>query len=229
MSICIYCQKNDASTVDHVPPKGLFPKPRPSNLKSVPACEPCNKGFKNDDEYFLTIALEWAASESSDGGQIAQVRVRDSKKEERKGLWRRIFSTVRSVQVFTPSGLFLGNSLEFRLDGERIFRTVNRTIRGLYYKMVGTPLPVDAIVASMEFATYQKGHGQEPNSQRMLGAIASLKEHVIGRDTFLFRYFVTNPDSFVSFWYLEFYKRFAFLGTTRKAGPLSEVLAVIEE
>ena len=31
MQLCIYCQTNPGGTADHVPPKGLSPKPRPSN------------------------------------------------------------------------------------------------------------------------------------------------------------------------------------------------------
>jgi hypothetical protein len=76
MKLCIYCQKNEATTVDHVPPKAMFPKPRPANLITVPCCDPCNKSFKNDDEYFLIMSLEWTAAETSDGSQIAAGRRR---------------------------------------------------------------------------------------------------------------------------------------------------------
>src|SRR5476649_803812 len=90
MQLCIYCQMNPGDTDDHVPPKGLFPKPRPSNLITVPACDQCNKSFKNDDEYFLNIALEWAASESSDGKQIADTRLRAMKRKESRTFWQSV-------------------------------------------------------------------------------------------------------------------------------------------
>jgi hypothetical protein len=40
---------------DHVPPKNLFGKPRPSTLVTVPSCLECNRGASGDDEYFRTM------------------------------------------------------------------------------------------------------------------------------------------------------------------------------
>ena len=57
-TVCTYCGRLNPTSVDHVPPRSLFAKPRPSNLVTVPSCEPCNIGASQDDEYFrLTIAL----------------------------------------------------------------------------------------------------------------------------------------------------------------------------
>ena len=39
-------------TTEHVPPKSLFPKPRPSNLITVPSCESCNVRFAQDEVLF---------------------------------------------------------------------------------------------------------------------------------------------------------------------------------
>ena len=99
MQLCIYCQTNPGGTVDHVPPKGLFPKPRPSNLITVPACNQCNQGFKNDDEYFLNIALEWAASESNDGRHVADNRVRSMKRKESQKFWRSLLAKTEPVEI----------------------------------------------------------------------------------------------------------------------------------
>ena len=76
MQVCIYCQTNPKETNDHVPPKGLFREPRPSNLITVPACLKCNNGFSGDDDYFLNLALDWPASESNDGKGVVEKRLR---------------------------------------------------------------------------------------------------------------------------------------------------------
>lgn len=52
MNECAYCNCV-ATTRDHVPPKLLIQKPRPSNLKTVPSCELCNLEASLDEEYFL--------------------------------------------------------------------------------------------------------------------------------------------------------------------------------
>ena len=50
--ICLYCGVPGELTNDHVPPKNLFPKPRPNILVEVRACLACNGGASKDDEYF---------------------------------------------------------------------------------------------------------------------------------------------------------------------------------
>src|SRR4051812_40316879 len=54
--LCYLCQKRPATTKDHVPPKSLFPKPRPSNLMTLPCCFPCNNRFSKHEEYFRLFA-----------------------------------------------------------------------------------------------------------------------------------------------------------------------------
>jgi hypothetical protein len=49
---CYLGGATDKLTADHVIPKFLFPEPRPSNLITEDACEPCNNGFSKDDELF---------------------------------------------------------------------------------------------------------------------------------------------------------------------------------
>src|SRR5437764_2311666 len=49
---CYLCGAADRVTRDHIPPKGLFPRPRPSNLHTLPCCESCNNRASADDEYF---------------------------------------------------------------------------------------------------------------------------------------------------------------------------------
>jgi hypothetical protein len=41
---------------DHVPPKGLFPKPRPDNLIKVPCCFACNNKHSGFDERLRMVA-----------------------------------------------------------------------------------------------------------------------------------------------------------------------------
>lgn len=218
MQLCIYCQANPAKTGDHVPPKGLFPKPRPSNLITVPACENCNKGFKRDDEYFLNIALEWIASESSDGGQIAEKQLRAMRRQEARKFWQLFLTKAKPVEVQSPSGLYLSNSLEIWLDGARVFATIKRIVKGLYFEVMKTPLPVNATIVAMQFSEYLKNHKDPPEMIPLMQAIPQLPGGFIGRDTFEFRYFIHAEDPFVSFWYLQFYRRHGFVGTTRPAG-----------
>ena len=49
---CYLCRATENLTRDHVPPENLFPKPKPSNLITVPCCKTCNEGFSKLDEQF---------------------------------------------------------------------------------------------------------------------------------------------------------------------------------
>lgn len=46
----------DALIPDHVPPEGLFPKPRPDNLIKVPCCFACNNKHSGFDERLRIVA-----------------------------------------------------------------------------------------------------------------------------------------------------------------------------
>src|SRR5262249_6151706 len=87
-ALCIYCLANPRETNDHIPPKGLFREPRPSNLITVPACYRCNSSFSGDDDYFLNLALDWTASESIDGKEIVAKRLRSMKRKEGGPTWK---------------------------------------------------------------------------------------------------------------------------------------------
>jgi hypothetical protein len=217
MQRCIYCQVNPKETNDHVPPKGLFRQPRPSNLVTVPACLPCNNGFSGEDDYFLNLALEWAASESSDGRGVAEKRLRSMKRKEGRNVWKPFFAKAKAVEVYSPGGLYLANSLEFSLDMGKLIRTVNRMIRGLYFEFTKAPLPLGDYTRSMLFSHYVEKHKNEPKAVEFVQFIPQLPGRVIGQDTFEVRYFVLDPARHSSFWYLEFYRRFAFVGTTGDA------------
>jgi hypothetical protein len=214
MELCIYCQTNPQETADHVPPKGLFKEPRPSNLITVPACFQCNNSFGADDDYFLNLALEWGASETSDGKGVVDKRLRSMKRKEGRSVWKPFFDKFKAVEVYSPGGLYLANSFACSLDTARLIRTVNRIIRGLYFEVTKTPLPAGDYTRSMLFSHYVEKHKDESEAMEFIPFIPQLPGRVIGEGTFEFRYCLLDQDCYSSFWYLEFYRRFGFVGTT---------------
>lgn len=51
-AVCVMCGRFGTVTREHVPPQGLFLKPKPTNMITVPCCAPCNDEYKKDDEFF---------------------------------------------------------------------------------------------------------------------------------------------------------------------------------
>ena len=72
-SLCIFCGK-PATTRDHIPPKGIFPDPMPSDLITVPACESCNSNTKLDDEYFQWL-ITTGSGENKQTHQLIKDRI----------------------------------------------------------------------------------------------------------------------------------------------------------
>lgn len=140
---CVICGEREAVTRDHVPPKNLFPVPRPNDLVTVPACRECNNGASVEDEDFRTyLSLQIGRQNHLteklwfDGAQKSLTR--------RKSLQQQILASLRPIQVQTKTGVESKTAFEVP---ERIYRRVfERVVRGLYYhhfgKILGKGVPI---------------------------------------------------------------------------------------
>ena len=141
---CIYCGERSATTRDHVPPKCLFPKPRPDNLTSVPACASCNRNASRDEEYFLAVLMLTEAG-ITDAGKTIWSTLRRMYSRPR-GLKFTIAASIEHIPEFTPSGIFFGQRLSVRHDDERFRLVVTKIVKGLYWFEYGQMFPKGARV-----------------------------------------------------------------------------------
>jgi hypothetical protein len=93
-----------ATTRDHIPPRGLFPQPRPNNLITVPACRSCNHDRSLDDEYFRDVV----AAGSNDSPQSLNL------------LYQRIIPRLRKKPLLFWSSWSLSNGWMFTVLAESI-------------------------------------------------------------------------------------------------------------
>lgn len=129
-TLCVYCG-GQATTLDHIPPKCLFGKNRPSNLVTVPACDNCNKGACKDDEYAMRLAAVEGAERTEAGNDVNEAFERSLQRPQAPGLFRDYFESLYPVQVFTKSGLFVRNGVCFDLKPDRITTLMNRLIQAI--------------------------------------------------------------------------------------------------
>lgn len=129
--ICVYCGLK-ATSKDHVPPKQMFPEPRPDNLETVPACTKCNNSSGKDEEYFLATFMFSEVGVSGAGKKLWQERLHRRYKED-LGLRRKIVQNLSPKDIYTPYGIFIGKRMTIELDMNRIYRTIRKIIKGLYY------------------------------------------------------------------------------------------------
>jgi len=73
-AFCAYCG-GPTETRDHVPSKVLLDEPYPTNLPVVPACQKCNQGFSQDEEYFACL-LGCVLAGSADAYCIERKKIR---------------------------------------------------------------------------------------------------------------------------------------------------------
>jgi len=206
--ICIYCGNRKATTKDHVPPKCLFPLPRPGNLITVPCCEICNTKYGKDDERVrnLLTSLKTTEKHSAIKEQIAKKRDRSYIRLEGRPNLRHIIASVEKVRCHTSGGIYLGKALAFNLDQPTIDRFIERMARALLYHENG--------IANAECHIVWKMAPEEADIVRMP---PDMKAFILGGDVKdigegVFSYVgYFYPERVSSLWLLNFYSGIEFM------------------
>ena len=148
-TLCVYCAEARGTTIDHVPPKGLFAKGHRHDLIRVPACRACNGSFSTEDEYARQIFTMAAGADDS-------VHVREGRKTtlrsmERSDHRKMLEATYRnfSFRERWRHGAYLGVHPMQKFDRPRICRFVARIAVALFYHELGRVLPLN-YTASVE-------------------------------------------------------------------------------
>jgi hypothetical protein len=132
MMSCYMCAEV-AVSVEHVPPRCLFPKqkdlPRGVDLRrellTVPACAQHNMEKSRDDEYFLSVIVGF---ESVNAVGIAHYRHQVRRQYARNN---------RLLLRFKGRSIDFGNKLGHRVEIERLDRFIDQLARGLYFVHFG--------------------------------------------------------------------------------------------
>lgn len=209
---CVYCAAVPGDTSDHVPPKSFFPKPRPNNLITVPACLQCNQRAGKDEEYFLATLMFSEAGVTEGGRKLWNERLRRMY-EKNVGLRGRIAQSLRRRNVFTPAGIYLGRGMTVAYDSRRLEAIATKIVRGLYFHERKTPLDVAAEVMSL-FLRQPEHFKAVEGHNHMLRAGSVQWDGV-----FQYRCGFVPQDSAGSMWLLWFWRTHIFwVVTSRESG-----------
>jgi len=104
-SKCFLCGSDQQITDEHVPPKGIFAEPRPTNLITVPCCQTCNNSNSKADELFR-LFVAGAVNRNHRGHELWNKKILPNTIEKKRLKYeiRSMIRTARSVSVATPSG-----------------------------------------------------------------------------------------------------------------------------
>ena len=202
MGYCVYCGEWRELTRDHIPPRSLFPKPRPSDLITVPSCYFCNHGASEEDEHFnfmVKLGIDRNKSRAANADSVKAIH----------NLSRPECAGFRSylMQRYQPDyGSFV-------VERKRVDAVLRRIVRGLFYRSVGMRLP--------EFVPFQ--FVSLSDQPRRAAALSDVIDMLLpGLKTIgggVFRYSFAQcapPDPFVTAWLLTFYDHRSFFCFTSK-------------
>ena len=209
---CIYCGAEGPITDDHIPPKNLFGKPRPSNLLAVPSCERCNNLASLDDEYFKSrIVFRKDVKEHAVIKQIRPSVIRSFEKKKKEGFAEAFLKSLQRVD-FPGSPGSTSPTLTYDVDLSRFYRVISRTTQAYHWKEIGQRVPSSCYVGVV-------------GDQQLEGADAEFQELVrqefsaapvttIGNKVFSFQGIHDLGDRRITVWLMAFYERVTFLSAT---------------
>lgn len=209
-STCAYCGEERDTTADHVPPRSVMPPGAPPphvQLITVPACGPCHTSFGRDDEYFRSVlVMRKDVAEHPDGMKLLPALFRGVERPRGGALHYSIFKTMADVELRTPEGLWVGTAPTFKPDWQRLERTTERIIRGLYYREYKVPVPLGHTV---------KGRPDMEVEGRddFVAILASATKRNVWPGVFSYA-FIAAAGGAGTVWALLFFGSVGFIGTT---------------
>jgi hypothetical protein len=130
---CVYCGSMADLTDEHVPPKLVFPKPRPSDLITVRACRQCNEAGSKDADYIRIYLSLHPFTKSLPAVALSKSSIRRG--FERPAARNFLHGFIRS---FEKVGM---DSFEFTCDMGRIHEVIKRAALCLYVEETTHRLP----------------------------------------------------------------------------------------
>ena len=198
MPICAFCGKTvDVKylTDDHIPPRGIFGVNPDYNLITVPSCQPCNQKTGKDDEYFKLLATEVEASETPVAESVNESTSRAAQRKDKPKFGNMIRSKMKFGEVYTEGGLYIGKHFTLKVDTQRILNTVEKIIRGLFFKHTTRALPAEYGIFCHLIPKVTAAISDESKAgwEMILSELGKSELVTVGPKVFRYRHFV-SPD-----------------------------------
>ena len=177
-SVCAYCGATSPMTRDHIPPKGIFPAPRPSDLITVPSCASCNQAASESDECFVRTCRCTLASIhrplDAFGSKRALPRIR-----RRRRLRDQYCERVRTCVAYYAGRCDPRARVSNARDSDAHDKTIERLIRGLYFHHYKEVLGQRVRVKAQWFRGL---------TQALLEATSDCEQRFVGNGQFAYRF-----------------------------------------
>jgi len=213
--LCIYCGIRPGTTLDHVPPKGIFPRPRPNDLVTVPCCQSCRRAQSADDEYFrnmVTLRLDVAALPAV--RDVLDAVHRALSRPEQRRLTTGLVRSLRDVELRTVAGLYLGRAKTYTADIKRLDNVIRRTMLGLYFHETGQRLPTECVATVFCVEGFAEANFDVQSAVvRLVDQAVMGKRRTFGDD--VFSYWAQGfEEPHATLWLFALHRRVLFIGFT---------------
>lgn len=203
-NLCALCGENPATTKDHIPPQGIYPKPRDNdiNFNTVPACSNCNNGAAVEDEEFKVL-MGFTTGEFHENPEVVIDWIARTVGKNQK-IANQIFSTKQNVHAHLR-GPILEPAVAVTFDGEKYARVISRIIRGLYWMQKG-----EALGYKPKITVFSPQNMKRDFVRSMMDLMNCLTPHSLNKETFVYK--VQFCEDGTSIWGMQFFKRHTVFG-----------------
>lgn len=198
-NLCALCGENIATTKDHIPPQGIYPKPRDNdiNFNTVPACSECNNGSAVEDEEFK-ILIGLSTGEFHKNPEIVVDSIaRTIGKNQR--IANQIFSTKRNVHAYLR-GPILEPAVAVQFDGKKYTKVISRIVRGLFWQHKG-----HALGLSTKITVFPTNKITPDFARSWMDLMNDRVVHSLNKETFIYKFYFDNNGT--SFWMMQFFRK----------------------
>ena len=195
---CIYCLQVRELEEEHVPPQCLFAESARADLPIFGACRTCNDARSMDDEYFRDVLVD--------------LMLRDLDTPELRELRSAVRSSEQRRLMRGSRPLFPQQGSELRVDAERIKNMVCRITAAMFMVETNTFLQPGWDISG-DFVPHN-----DPDSERLRSAIATLPRRSWGRGAFQYTYAVHRREPRMTQWVYCFYGAAYFHAVTNAPG-----------
>ncbi|HHF0555426.1 MULTISPECIES: hypothetical protein [Vibrio harveyi group] len=196
-NLCVLCGEAEATTSDHIPPQGIYPKPRDNDIQfhTVPACKACNGGTSQEDEEFkVAISLGTSLGRVNDDRLVDWVvkTIAHNKK-----LGKHVLENHQRVKLIDHEGK-QSSYVQVSFDSKAYDVVARKIIRGLYWRETGSVLPKNSKIWLRPTMALD-----DKMFESFLEILHSKEDKSLNKNTFTYRCDLSTPET--TFWGCTFF------------------------
>jgi hypothetical protein len=207
-------------TDDHVPPRSFYGNTPPDNLITVPACEQCNRGFGQIDDYVRFVLITSKNKDNLTRKELIPTVRRYAERSQSRRQLAHFYQSLETGYLRNSEGIFVQRQ-KFEVEGAKMDAFAVRLVKALFCREKGYHLPAEYIVNPIHYR-------QLPYIAEASGTDRDFWPLIITRlmqspqrrqwgDVFGYSWVQSPNDANATWWLLGFYGRTQYLCSTWNA------------